>query len=241
MGKVKILIVEDEVIIADTIADTLEDFGYEILEPATTYTQAIEIIEEEAPDIAILDIQLSGKKSGVDLAATINEHYNFPFIFLTSNADKITLEEAKRVEPLAYLVKPFAKEELYTSIEVALYNYSKRRAQALDQKSLIIKDALFIKQNKVFLRLNFKDILYLKSDHVYIEIKMVSGEMHTVRGSLNDYINKLSESFFRAHRSCVVNLDYLMEINHTGIMIQDEVLPIGKKQRNEILSRLNKG
>lgn len=242
MTKVKILIVEDEVIIADNIADTLEELGYEVLEPATTYSEAIAIIEEDRPDIAILDIQLSGSKSGVDLATVINESYQFPFIFLSSNTDKLTLEEAKRVEPLAYLVKPFSKDELYTSIEVALYNFSKRQAQDLDQESLIIKDALFIKQNKVFLRLNFPDILYLMSDHVYIDIQMVNGQKHTVRGSLNDYMNKLSQKFFRSHRSCIVNLDHLYTIDHNGILLSDNhLLPIGKKQREEILTRLNRG
>ena len=241
MAKVKVLIVEDEVIIADNIADTLEEFGYEVLEPATTYSEALETIEAERPDIAILDIQLSGRKSGVDLAAKINDTYQFPFIFLTSNTDKITLEEAKMVEPLAYLVKPFGKEELYTSIEVALYNYSKRKEQLLDQESLVIKDALFIKQNKLFLRINFKNILYLKSDHIYLEIVTVNDKKYTVRGSLNNYINKLGPNFFRSHRSCIVNLDYLQEINFSGILIQNVALPIGKKQREEILSRLNKG
>lgn len=240
MGQVRVLIVEDEAIIADNISDTLEEFGYEVLEPAMTYPQALEIIEEERPDIAILDIQLSGAKNGVDLAAVINEKYQFPFIFLTSNTDKITLEEAKRVEPLAYLVKPFNKKELFTSIEVALYNYSKQRAKALDQESLIIKDALFVKQNKAFYRLNFKDILFLKSDHIYIEIVTVDKKL-TIRGSLNNYINKLGPTFFRSHRSCIVNLDYLSTIDHSGVMIQDHVLPIGKKQREEILARLNRG
>ena len=241
MSKVKVLIVEDEVIIADNIQDTLEDLGYEVLEPANTYSEALATIEEEHPDIAILDIQLSGRKSGVDLAAVINENYHFPFIFLTSNSDKITLEEAKRVEPLAYLVKPFNKKELFTSIEVALYNYSQRRKQALDQESLVIKDALFIKQNKVFLRLDFKDILYLMSDHIYIEIVTVHGKRHTVRGSLNDFINRLGPTFFRTHRTYIANLDYLTEINHAGVLIRDEVIPIGKKQREEILKRLNRG
>jgi len=241
MSKVKVLIVEDEIIIADDICDTLEELGYEVLEPATTYTEAIETIEAERPDIAILDIQLSGKKSGVDLAGAINETYQFPFIFLTSNTDKITLEEAKKVEPLAYLVKPFSKEEIYTSIEVALYNYSKRKEQSLNQENLVIKDALFIKENKVFLRLNFSDILYLKSDHVYIEIMMLNGDKHTVRGSLNDFINKLGPTFFRNHRSFIVNLDHMQEVDHVGITVNNEHLPIGKKQREELLARLNRG
>ncbi|MEM7040268.1 MAG: response regulator, partial [Bacteroidota bacterium] len=112
MRKVKILVVEDEIIIADDIADTLEDLGYEVLGPVISYSAAIPLIEEEMPDLALLDLQLSGRKSGIDLGLKINETYQFPFIFLTSNSDKATLEEAKKVEPSAYLLKPYSKEEL---------------------------------------------------------------------------------------------------------------------------------
>jgi len=241
MSKVKILIVEDEAIIADNIFDTLNELDYEALEPAHTFSEAIEKIESENPDIAILDIQLSGKKSGIDLAKRINEIYQFPFIFLTSNSDQLTLEQAKKVEPSAFLVKPFGKEELYTSIEVALFNYSKRVEKAFDKSSLIIQDALFIKDNKTFIRLNFDEIVHLKSDHVYIEISMQNGERYNVRGSMNDYINRLNDSFYRTHRSHIINLKYLVNLNQNTITVLNTNVPIGKLKRDELMARLNKG
>ncbi len=76
MSKVKILVVEDEIIIADHICDTLEALGYEALEPVINYTEAIESIETEKPDIAILDIQLSGRKTGIDIAEKIRNKYD---------------------------------------------------------------------------------------------------------------------------------------------------------------------
>lgn len=241
MSQVKVLIVEDEVLIADNIAYTLEELGYHVFEPAMGYKEAIEAIEQEKPDIAILDIQMPGQRNGIDLAIDINNKYHFPFIFLTSNSDKITLEQAKKVEPLAYLVKPFNRKELYTSIELALYNYSKRSEKALNQENLVIQDALFIKQEKAFFRLNFKDIVCLKSDHIYIEIFTVQGQKHIVRGSLNDYMNKLGPTFFRTHRSHIANLDYLSNIEHNTLALLDHEVPIGKKQREELLARLNRG
>lgn len=241
MSKVKILIVEDEAIIADDIFDTLEELDYEALEPAHTFSEAIEKIEKFNPDIAILDIQLSGKKSGIDLANRINEVYHFPFIFLTSNSDQFTLDQAKKVQPSAFLVKPFSKEELYTSIEVALFNYSKRAEKTFDESSLIIQDALFIKENKTFIRLNFSDIVHLKSDHVYIEISMKNGDTQSVRGSMNDYIGRLNERFYRVHRSHIINLDYLEKLNHSTVTVLNSEVPIGKVQREEIFARLNRG
>ena len=86
MDKVKILVVEDEIIIADNICDTLNSLGYEALEPAINYTEAIELIENTKPDIAILDIQLSGQKTGIDLAKKktlkLNKKKNSNIVFI---------------------------------------------------------------------------------------------------------------------------------------------------------------
>lgn len=194
MSKVKILVVEDEIIIADNICDALNDLGYQALQPAINYTEAIAIIEEEKPDIAILDIQLSGKKTGIDIAKTIRKKYNFPFIFLTSNSDAFTINQAKEVMPPAYLIKPFSKEELFSSIEIALHNFSNKIGEILES-NLIIKDSIFIKDKGYYTKVHFDDILYLKSAHVYIEIILYNTQKYVVRTSLNDILNNLNTSF----------------------------------------------
>ncbi|MCX7551883.1 LytR/AlgR family response regulator transcription factor [Xanthomarina sp. F2636L] len=238
MEKVKILVVEDEIIIADNICDTLDDLGYEALEPAINYSEAIERIEEEKPDIAILDIQLSGAKTGIDLAKKIKKNYNFPFIFLTSNADVRTVTEAKKVMPPAYLIKPFTKEELYTSIEIALYNHSSKTGQVIED-NLIVKDALFVKDKGVFSKLLFKDILYLKSAHVYVEIVLKDKQTQVLRISLNEIIEKMNEKFIRVHRGYIINLDYLEQIDNASLRINKVVIPIGKKYRENLLHKIN--
>lgn len=238
MSKVKILVVEDEIIIADHICDTLDDLGYDALEPVINYTEAIEAIETEKPDIAILDIQLSGRKTGIDIAEKIRKDYDFPFIFLTSNSDPLTVSQAKKVMPPAYLVKPFTKDELYSSIEIALYNYSKRVGE-VDEEELIIKDAFFIKEKNIFIKLKFKDILFIKSEHVYAEIQLKNGQKHVIRGNLNKIITKLNKKFVRVHRSYIVNLDYLEQIDHNTIVILETSIPIGKKYKDDLLQKIS--
>lgn len=238
MSKVKILVVEDEIIIADNICDALEDLGYEALEPAINYTEAIVRIEEENPDIAILDIQLSGKKTGIDIAKKIRESFNFPFIFLTSNSDDFTLNLAKEVMPPAYLVKPFSKDELYTSIEIALHNFSKKVGE-INSNNLIIKDSLFVKDKGFYTKIHFDEILFLKSSHVYIEIELKSHQKMVVRTSLNDILKKLNDSFVRIHRGYIVNTKYLSQITHSSVKILNEEIPIGKKYKEDIVKRIN--
>ena len=238
MSKVRVLVVEDEMIIADNICDALDDLGYEALEPAINYTEAILRIEEEKPDIAILDIQLSGKKTGIDIAKKIRESYNFPFIFLTSNSDALTVNQAKEVMPPAYLVKPFSKDELYTSIEIALHNFSKKIGE-VNTENLIIKDSLFVKDKGFYSKIHFDDILYLKSSHVYIEIVLKSNKKMVVRTSLNDILEKLSDNFVRVHRGFIINTKYLSQITQASVKILNEEIPIGKKYKEDIVKRIN--
>lgn len=245
MCKVKILVVEDEIIIADDICDILSELGYHTLEPVINYTEAIEAIEKHKPDLAILDIQLAGRQDGIDLAWKIKEDYDLPFIFLTSNADPATVERAKKVAPPAYLVKPFNKDDLYTSIEMALYNYSvnsgftQSSKGESNKKNFIIKDAFFIKKNHLFHKVKFTDILYAKADHVYVEIYTNSNTKHLSRGSLTGFSEKLPKHFFRTHRGYIVNLDYLDAINYLFVVIDGNEIPIGKNYRDELMKRIN--
>lgn len=241
MSKVKILVVEDEVIIADNLCFTLESLGYKVGEPAASYYEAIEMLEEETPDFAIIDIQLSSKKTGIDLANYIQDKFDFPFIFLTSNSDKLTFDEAKLAEPSAFLVKPYGKEEIYNAIELALYNFSKKKENAIDKENVILDDALFVKNKQCFVRIDFKDIRHIQSDSVYLDIYMVNGKKHTVRGSLNEYISRLDKHFVRSHRSYIINTQYLEKINHITATVYGKDIPIGKKYREELLASLKKG
>lgn len=239
MKKVKILVVEDEIIIADNICDALNDLGYHALEPAINFTEAIATIEADAPDIVILDIHLSGKKTGIDLAKKIRETYNFPFIFLTSNSDAFTINQAKEVMPPAYLIKPFSKEELFSSIEIALHNFSKKIGDVVED-NLIIKDAIFLKDKGYFKKVHFDEILYLKSAHVYVEIILKNAKKILVRSSLNEILASLSTKFVRVHRGYIVNTKHLQQINQTSVKIENIEIPIGKKFREGIINRVNK-
>jgi len=245
MNKVKILVVEDEIVIADDICDILSELGYETLEPVINYTEAIEAIEKHKPDFAILDIQLAGRQDGIDLAWKIKEDYDLPFIFLTSNADSATVERAKKVNPPAYLVKPFNKDDLYTSIEMGLYNYSNNigftqtSKGESNKKDVILKDSVFIKKNHLFHKVKFLDIVYLKAEHVYVEIYTNSNKKHLSRGSLSGFSEKLPEQFFRTHRGYIVNLNYLDAINYLYVVLDGNEIPIGKNYREELMKRIN--
>jgi DNA-binding LytR/AlgR family response regulator len=239
MSKPRILVVEDEIIIADNICDTLSILGYETLDPVISYSEAVQSIEKHHPDLVMLDIQLSGTKDGIDLAWKIREDYDIPFIFLTSNADKLTVERAKKVVPPAYLVKPFNKDDLYTSIEIAIFNYAQKNLQTND--SVIIKNALFVKQQKALIKIEFDKIIFIHSEHVYLEVITDDGRKLVIRSSLNEFIKKLNQDFFRVHRSYIINLKHLQSIEQGGLLLKGHEIPIGKNYRNELLNKIQLG
>lgn len=255
MSQLKILIVEDEMVVADHLATILERLGYEVLPPAINYTEAIAILKAERPDLAFLDIQLAGSKDGIDLAKRIKEEYHIPFIFLTSNADPKTVGRAKLVNPSAFLVKPFNRDDIFPSIEMALFNFpagaesvtagdaaqeSERASEEAvpNEKPSLIKDVLFVKNKNLFQKVKLADIVYLKAEHVYVEVHLADERKYLIRKGLTQLTASLPEQFFRTHRSYTINLDHLEAVNSLYILAGPHKIPIGKNYREELLNQL---
>ena len=121
MEKVKIMVVEDNRIVAEDIKNNLVEMGYTVNAIATSGLKALEAARRDRPDIAIMDIRLGRGMNGIDTAVQLREKYQIPIIYLTAHADEDTLSRAKVTEPYAYLVKPFDVVELKSAVEIAIY------------------------------------------------------------------------------------------------------------------------
>lgn len=136
MSRHKILIVEDEPVIAENISLYLDNNDFEVSGIAYDADEAFEQLKNNTPDAVILDINLESEQDGIDIAADINENYHLPFLFLTSYSDKSTLERAKRVKPDGYIVKPFNERTILASLEIAISNYAERQNHGLPDLSM---------------------------------------------------------------------------------------------------------
>lgn len=125
----KILIVEDEPLIAEHIATYLNNSDFMVSGIAYDDEEARQLLRTSSPDAVILDINLDGETDGIQLAEFINKNYQLPFLFLTSYADRETLERAKKVEPWGYIVKPFNEKTLQATLEIAISNFAQRTNQ----------------------------------------------------------------------------------------------------------------
>lgn len=247
---IKILIVEDNVIIADDMQSMLEEIGYEIVDNVIVYEQAVEVLKTQQVDLVLIDIILASDKTGIDLGKHIRENYDIPFIFVTSNSDRATVENAKTVKPNGYLVKPFEQQDLYTSIEIALSNfiYGKQPGNEVNNgvmnedvpmSNSILKDSIFVKKQHLYYRIQFGDIQFIKADNVYLEVNTVDKKF-LVRSPLKDYLEKLPKTkFYRAHKSYIVNVDHIDAINSKDIMINNTLIPISKDFKEFIISAMN--
>ena len=124
MTGIKVLIVEDEPLIAKNIGMYLNNNGYEVAGIAYDPDEAFYQLKKQQPDFAILDINLESDKNGIDVAEYINKNNFIPFIYLTSYSDKETIDKAKLTNPAGFIVKPFNEKTLYATIEIALANHA---------------------------------------------------------------------------------------------------------------------
>ncbi|MDN5309626.1 MAG: two-component system, response regulator PdtaR [Methanolobus sp.] len=135
MAKEKILVVEDERIVALDIKHSLESFGYVVPCMASTGEDAIQLAKRHKPDLVLMDIVLKGDIDGIEAATVIHSNYRIPVVYLTAYSDERTLQRAKMTEPFGHILKPFDNRELRTNIEIALHK------RALEQEKLFNNDS----------------------------------------------------------------------------------------------------
>ena len=121
---VQILIIEDEIIIAQDIASKIKKLGYAVAGIISSSEKAIDFLSFKTPDLVLCDIRIKGSMDGIEVAEFLKAKKRIPFIFLTSLSDKITLDRAKKTLPYGYIVKPFNASDLHSAIEMALYKHA---------------------------------------------------------------------------------------------------------------------
>lgn len=238
--KLKILIVEDELIIAEDLQEILEDLGYEVCGIAISYREALALIEEKSPDLALLDIQLKGGKDGIELAQEINERFHLPFIMLTSHADQHTINRVKEVSPYAYLVKPYNEKEILAGIELAMARFTKEnsRKSTVDQEEgVLLKDSLFVRSNGMLVKIKLQDIIYFEADANYTQL-FTKDKKFVVRSTLKELEGKLDSRFVRVHKSYLINLEEINGVHAESVHVGGKVIPISRNQYSWLLHQI---
>ncbi len=237
---IRILIVEDDMIIAANLSMLLTNLGYEITGVETKGEQAIVHAKANLPDILLLDISLKGTLDGIDTAKGIQQFKDIPIIYLTANNDDVTFGKAKETHPKAFITKPFNKLNLQRTIELVadqLVN-SRDLAPTPTNEMEVMGDRVFVRHNGKMEKLLLEDILYIEADRNYCKIVTQKGNF-LLTSTLKTMEDKLPQSgFIRAHRSYLVSLSKLDVVTEHHLEIDRKVIPLGKSYKDLLLSRI---
>jgi two-component system, LytTR family, response regulator LytT len=228
----KILVAEDEAIIAISLCTVLTELGYTPLEPAATSTEALLTLANEKPAMAIVDIHLGDYFAGFDVAAKLQQQ-GIPFIFLTALFDTSTIEKARQYAPAAYLVKPFTKQNLYATIQMSVLNQIASTAVPAPRQ-VVIKDG------NQQVSVACANIVYIQAENKYISICTTDGKKTLLRSSFQEVAEQLNmPELVQVHKSYLVNTRYITAIKYDEVLLGDAVIPVGRTYR-ENLKEVNK-
>jgi len=240
---IKILVVEDEMLIGAKISMLLTNMGYEVTGILPRGEDALVHVEENKPDIVILDINLKGKIDGIETAAILQQK-NIPVIYLTANSDDATFNRAKLTKPTAFISKPFKQLDLQRAIELTIIHLAEADPFALEpmevreEQPFILVDRIFVRYTGRMIKIMLMDILYMEADRNYSRI--FTREKEFVLSVTLKYIEeKLRIPFFmRIHRSYLVNMMHINQVLDSDVMIGDKAIPLGTGMREKLMQRM---
>ena len=240
---IKILVVEDEMIIAAKISMHLTNLGYEVTGILPRGEEALLSVEEHRPDLVLMDIRLKGEINGIDTAILMQKNADIPVIFLTANADEATFNKAKAARPYAFISKPYKQTDLQRAIELAISHLATDENKLTDDHGVndhpfILSDRIFVRQREKMIKILVADILYIEADRNYCRIFTKTNEyllcitLKTIEEKLNNRI------FLRVHRSYIINLSHIDAVADDHVIINQKAMPVSEGLKEKLLQRI---
>jgi DNA-binding LytR/AlgR family response regulator len=249
---IKILVVEDEMIIAAKISLQLSKLGYEVTGILCKGEEVLLHVEKNHPDIIIMDINLKGELDGIKTAEIVQKNNDVAVIYLTANTDDNTFGRAKLTRPHAFMSKPFNLMELQRSIELTSERLNERVFSHQEPKSVsnsiilpenetdYLSDRIFVKHKDKMVKLFIADILYISAERAYCQI-FTKVDQYILSVPLKKVEEKLPTShFMRIHRSYLVNILEIDEVTENYVSIAKQAIPIGPSSKEDLMKRLHK-
>ena len=248
MSLIKILIVEDYLLVAENLKDRLVDLGYLISGQADNLPDALRAFKKMLPDVVLLDIDLGKNKAdGIKIAHEFNKIHAVPIIYLTALTNPSTIDRAKETKPAAYLIKPARPSQLRAALEVALFNFSQQiipTPSARNHKSPAaniypLEDSFFLRDIKRVLRkVLVADVLFVEAKGSAIEINL-SDSTEFIYANLSSFQAQIPHlHLVRCHRSFVVNLSKVDAIDESVLKVGQHAIPMSKSYRDAVLAQL---
>lgn len=245
MAFLRILIVEDDPMVARVLRHLMHQLGYEVAATLDTAEEAEARFDELQPDLLLLDIRLGGPTDGIELARRLLERRSLPLVFLTSDKERSTFERALATGPLAFLLKPFDEETVVRAVEVAVAQFARQQdanTGLLPDGVALVPGALYVRDNNRLQKIVYDDLLWLEADGSHVHLH-TPGRKHTIKVSLRELESRLPAYRFQRIRrdtmvqvACIDNLD----LAAATVWVRGVELPFGRTYRDDLLARLNR-
>lgn len=241
--RVKLLIVEDDMIIGAKVSLLLSNLGYEVTGIIPRGEEAVRHVLDNPPDIVLLDINLKGVLDGVETAQAMQKNGNIPIIYVTANTDETTFSRAKETRPFAFISKPIKNIDLQRAIELTISRMAEAHKPLVVQDTtedapFILSDRIFVKHKEKMVKIYLEDILYIEAERNYCRIFSKSKE-YLLATTLKIMEEKLpNRNFIRVHRSFMVNLAQIDEVAENHVIINQKAIPLSNTLREDLLSRI---
>jgi DNA-binding LytR/AlgR family response regulator len=243
---IKILIVEDEMIIGAKVSMQLTQLGYQVTAILPRGEEVLNHVKENKPDIILLDIHLRGKLDGIDTAIQIEQHFQIPVIYLTANADDATFNRARATKPAAFIAKPYKQVDLQRAIELTISRMAENENGVItgtnksDEDPFILNDRIFVRHKGKMVKIMLADILYIEADRNYSRI-FTSGKEYVLSVTLKAIEDKFPANLFkRIHRSYIISLQHIDAVAEDHVMIAQKPIPISENMRVNLLQCIQK-
>lgn len=241
---IKVLIIEDDLIIAENLKENLLEMGYSVVGIATRFEEAITLYNDVSPDICLVDIYLKGSaKNGIEIMEYLNAGDSIPIIYLTSFSDSEYRDKAKSTNPAAYLIKPASKKQIDVAIDFALSNFHKATNNKDHQCPFFTGNGyFFVKGSDRYEKIYEKDIAYLQASGTYCVISTTTKE-YTISANLKSFLQQInSKELIRCHRSYAVNISRIHAFDDMSLFVlkDQEIhdIPMSNKYKNDVFAIL---
>jgi len=237
--KPKILIVEDEMIIAAYISIELSKLNYEVIGINTQAEDAIATVKNNRPDLILMDVWLDGSMDGITAAEYIYHTFHIPVVFLTGSDDDNTFQRAMATRPYDYIVKPLQPETLKRTLKMVFNRVNINPADTIPNLP-IDENELFVREKNQMKKLLIDDIFFVEADGKQCRVVTNEKELN-VATALSFFANRLPEAYFiKVHRSYIVNIKKIDAISQTKeyLTIVSHIIPISRRNKKVLLDRL---
>ena len=244
-SSIKILVLEDEMIIGAKISMQLISLGYEVTGILPRGEEAVQHVRENKPDLVLLDIQLKGKLNGIETAQQLQIEGPMPIIYITANSDEDSFNRAKTTKPYAFITKPFKQLDLQRAIELTISRMAENASGPIQEnkteegQSFILSDRIFVRHKDKMTKIMLEDILFMEAERNYSRI-FTSKKEYLLSVTLKTIEEKLagSQVFMRIHRSYLINIRQVDEVAESQVLIGNKTIPMGNGMKEILMQRI---